>query len=199
MRTGNFNCRHTGILIVADQFDIMRYIEYQSMGKTILKSNKISVFDLLYTEHSKALLDFMASVRNVSKFKSENLMNRVIESALDEPRFRSFRHVLHVPLYSIVNDYSELDETETQFAKHPWAHVDFLIYNKHDKGPSLAVEVDGYRYHVDNKEQTKRDGIKDRVLYKIGLPVLRIRTNESGEKGKLTKALDRVISNSALE
>ncbi len=179
--------------------DLMRYIEYQSMGKTILKSNKISVFDLLYTEHSKALLDFMASVRNVSKFKSENLMNRVIESALDEPRFRSFRHVLHVPLYSIVNDYSELDETETQFAKHPWAHVDFLIYNKHDKGPSLAVEVDGYRYHVDNKEQTKRDGIKDRVLYKIGLPVLRIRTNESGEKGKLTKALDRVISNSALE
>jgi RecA/RadA recombinase len=177
--------------------DLMRYIEYQSMGETILKSNKISVFDLLYTEHSKALLEFMASVRNVSKFVSENLMNRVIESALDEPRFRSFRHVLHVPLYSIVNDYSQLDETETQFAKHPWAHVDFLIYNKHDKEPALVVEVDGYRYHVDNKEQSRRDEIKDRVLYKIGLPVLRIRTNESGEKAKLTEALDRVISNSA--
>jgi hypothetical protein len=139
----------------------------------------------------------MASARNVSKFKSENLMNRVIESALDEPRFRSFRHVLRVPLYSIVNDYSQLDETEKQFAKHPWAHVDFLIYNKHDKEPALVVEVDGYRYHVDNKEQTKRDEIKDRVLYKIGLPVLRIRTNESGEKAKLKEALDRVISNSA--
>ena len=175
----------------------MRYIEYQTMGETILKSKKISVFDLLYTEHSKALLKFMASVRNVSKFKSENLMNRVIESALAEPRFRSFRHVLHVPLYSIVNDYSQLDETETQFAKHPWAHVDFLIYNKLDKEPALVVEVDGYRYHVDDKEQTKRDEIKDRVLHKIGLPVLRIRTNESGEKAKLSEALDNVISNSA--
>jgi len=177
--------------------DLMRYIEYQSMGETILKSNKISVFDLLYTEHSKALLTFLAAVKNVSKFKSENLMNRVIESTLDEPRFRSFRHVLHVPLYSIVNDYSQLDETETQFAKHPWAHVDFLIYNKLDKEPALVVEVDGYRYHADNYEQSKRDEIKDLILYKIGLPILRIRTNESGEKAKLTEALEKVISDSA--
>jgi superfamily I DNA and/or RNA helicase len=177
--------------------DLMRYIEYQSMGETILKSNKISVFDLLYTEHSKALLTFMTAVRNVSKFKSENLMNRVIELAIDQPRFRSFRHVLHVPLYSIVNDYSQLDETETQFAKHPWAHVDFLIYNKLDKEPVLVVEVDGYRYHADKNEQTKRDEIKDRILFKIGLPVLRIRTNESGEKDRLTEALEKVISNSA--
>lgn len=177
--------------------DLMRYIEYQSMGETILKSNKISVFDLLYTEHSKTLKTFMASVRNVSKFKSENLMNQVIESTIDQPRFRSFRHVLHVPLYSIVNDYSQLDETETQFAKHPWAHVDFLIYNKLDKEPVLVVEVDGYRYHAENIEQTKRDEIKDRVLYKIGLPILRIRTNESGEEAKLTEALQKVISDSA--
>jgi RecA/RadA recombinase len=177
--------------------DLMRYIEYQSMGETILKSNKISVFDLLYTEHSKALLSFMSSVINVSKFKSENLMNRVIESTLEEPRFRSFRHVLHVPLYSIVKDYSQLDETETQFAKHPWAHVDFLIYNKLDKEPALVVEVDGYRYHADKIEQTKRDEIKDRIFYRIGLPILRIRTNESGEKAKLTEALEKVISQSA--
>ncbi len=124
-------------------------------------------------------------------------MNQVIESTIDQPRFRSFRHVLHVPLYSIVNDYSQLDETETQFAKHPWVHVDFLIYNKLDKEPILVVEVDGYRYHAENKEQTKRDEIKDRVLYKIGLPILRIRTNESGEESKLIEALQKVISDSA--
>jgi very-short-patch-repair endonuclease len=100
-------------------------------------------------------------------------------------------------LYSIVKDYSQLDETETQFAKHPWAHVDFLIYNKLDKEPALVVEVDGYRYHADKKEQTKRDEIKDRILYRIGLPIIRIRTNESGEKAKLTEALEKVISDSA--
>ena len=40
------------------------------------------------------------------------------------------------------------------------SHVDFLIYNKIDKSPVLAVEVDGYTYHDKNARQQERDEIK---------------------------------------
>jgi hypothetical protein len=32
MRTGNFNCRHTGILIVADQDDFREFLEDMVLG-----------------------------------------------------------------------------------------------------------------------------------------------------------------------
>ena len=123
-------------------------------------------------------------------------MYRVIEEVLEAHEFSSFKCVLHIPLNSIVRDFSNLNEKEKMFAQNPWTHVDFLIFNKLDKEPVLVVEVDGFEYHMNNKEQQNRDMLKDKILKQINLPILRVATNESGEKEKLIQMLNAIMKQS---
>ncbi|OEG00141.1 DNA/RNA helicase [Vulcanibacillus modesticaldus] len=173
--------------------DLIRYIEYNSLSSAIIESQKISVFDLLYSEYSKKLLKIMKSTKHVSEYMSENLMYSVIEEVLSYPKFSSFKCVIHVPLHSIIKDFSKLSEEERRFAENPWTHVDFLIYNKLDKEPVLAIEVDGVKYHQNNPKQLQRDKLKDKILKENQLRIIRISTNESGEKEKLIEELDKII------
>jgi len=173
--------------------DLLRYIKYNTLDNDIIESKKTSVFDLLYSEYTETLLQYRKSMKNVSKYISENLMYSIVEEVLNVPQFRSFKCVLHVPLHSIVKEYSYLNAEETKFARNPWTHVDFLIYNKLDKEPVLVVEVDGYRYHRNKTEQKRRDLLKDCILQKIDIAILRIATNESGEKAKLESILEEII------
>lgn len=178
--------------------DLIRYIEYNSLEEAVIESQKVSVFDLLYSEYSDKLLKIMNSSKYVSEYKSENLMYSVIEEVLEYPEFNSFKCVIHIPLNSIVKDFTMFDTEEKIFAENPWTHVDFLIYNKLDKEPVLVVEVDGHEYHRNNEKQKKRDVMKNKILEQINLPILRIATNESYEKEKLIKMLDRVVKQSAV-
>lgn len=68
-------------------------------------------------------------------------------------------------------------------------HTDFLIFNKMDKMPVLVVEVDGYAFHANNPKQLKRDSMKDAILYKYDIPILRFATNGSGEQACLKEML----------
>lgn len=178
--------------------DLIRYIEYNSLENVIVESQIISVFDLLYSDCSEKLLDIMHSTKNVSEYKSENLMYSVIEEVIAYPEFNSFKCVIHIPLNSIVKDFSKLNEEEKVYAENPWTHVDFLLFNKLDKEPVLVIEVDGYEYHRNNEKQLKRDALKDRILEQINLSVLRVATNESGEKEKLVEMLTRIINMSGM-
>jgi len=176
--------------------DLIRYIEYNSLGESIIESEKISVFDLMYSEYSHKLLKVMNSSKNISKYKSENLMYSVIEDVLAIAEFGSFKCVIHIPLNSIVKDYNVLNQEERTFVQNPWTHVDFLIFNKLDKEAILVVEVDGHAYHHNNEKQLSRDALKDKILRTINLPILRIATNESGEREKLIKMLENIIKKS---
>lgn len=173
--------------------DLIRYIEYNSLENAVVESQKISVFDLLYSEYSEKLLKIMNLAKNVSEYKSENLMYSVIEEVLNYSQYASFRCVLHIPLNSIVKDCTKFNNEEKAFIQNPWTHVDFIIFNKLDKEPVLVVEVDGYEYHMNSSEQRRRDAIKDKILKEINLPILRVATNESGEKEKLIKMLDGIV------
>jgi superfamily I DNA and/or RNA helicase len=178
--------------------DLFRYIEYNSLSSSVIESNKISVFDLLYSEYSDKLLKYMTSKKYISTYESENLMYKVTEEVLELPKYSSFKCVIHIPLKSIVKDFSKLKEDERKFAANPWTHVDFLIFNKLDKEPVLAIEVDGHGFHKNNEKQLGRDKLKDKILEQVQLPLLRISTNESGEKERLLSMLDRVIEASVL-
>lgn len=173
--------------------DLIRYIEYNSLEGDIIESKKVSVFDLLYSEYSDKLLKVMNSSKHISEYKSENLMYSVIEEVLGLHEFSSFKCVLHIPLKSIVRDFSNLNIEERNFVQNPWTHVDFLIFNKLDKEPVLAIEVDGHEYHKNNEKQSIRDAMKDKILEQINLPLLRISTNESGEREKLIEMLNKVV------
>ena len=73
------------------------------------------------------------------------------------------------------------------------SHIDFLIFNKFDKKPILAIEVDGYYFH-NKKEQKIRDQKKNNILKKCNIPLLRFKTNECREIEKLKKQLDEIIN-----
>ena len=42
------------------------------------------------------------------------------------------------------------------------------------KRPVLAVETDGYQFHKQGTRQSERDRMKDRILDRYGLPLLRL-------------------------
>ena len=174
--------------------DLIRYVEYNSFSN-VIESQKVSVFDLLYTEYSSTLLKYRTSKEKISEYESENLMYAVIEEVLSLPEFRSFKCVIHIPLNSLFSNFSNLTAEERKFVENPWSHVDFLLFNRLDKEALLAVEVDGVSYHRNNEKQRNRDELKDSILAKNNLPLFRIATNESGEKEKLINMLMKIVKN----
>lgn len=167
--------------------DLVRYIEYNNFE--IINSGIYSVFDLLYHSYSERLLEIMKNKKNVSDYESENLMNVVIEKVLNLPEFHNLDYVMHQPLKMLIRNPEKLDENERRFAMNILTHTDFVIFNKMDKMPVLVVEVDGYAFHVNNPKQLERDKMKDTILQKYGIPILRIKTNESGEETRLRNKL----------
>jgi very-short-patch-repair endonuclease len=93
----------------------------------------------------------------------------------------------------LLKDTAKLNDEELRFAMNILTHTDFIIFNKLDKMPVLVVEVDGYSYHANNPKQLKRDRIKDGILHKYNIPILRVGTNESGEEEKLHKKLKEIL------
>ena len=93
----------------------------------------------------------------------------------------------------IVGDLKQLPnvltEEERQYAHDPLTHVDFLLFNQMDKQPVLAIEVDGTGFHEAGSKQAERDIKKNSVLEKCAVPLLRLRTDGSGEKEKIRNAL----------
>ena len=57
----------------------------------------------------------------------------------------------------------------------------------------MAIEVDGIKYHAEGSRQAERDAMKNSVLDKCGIPILRIRTNESGEETRIISVLRDVV------
>ena len=55
----------------------------------------------------------------------------------------------------------------------------------------IRIEVDGFRYHENNPEQLRRDKMKDAILEKYNLPLLRLATNGSDERRKIIEMLER--------
>ncbi|HYE11112.1 MAG TPA: AAA domain-containing protein [Patescibacteria group bacterium] len=171
--------------------DLVRYIKYNNYE--VIESQIYSVFDLLYSSYSEKLLAVMKSRKYISEYKSEDLMNVVIEKVLSLPEFQGLSHVMYQPLKMLIKDPVKLNEEECRYAMNILTHTDFVIFNKIDKLPVLVVEVDGYAYHANNPKQVKRDNLKNEILKKYDIPILRIKTNESGEKEKLRRKLVEIL------
>ena len=101
-------------------------------------------------------------------------------------------------MVNILKDYSLLDAAETAYARNPLTHVDFLLFRRMDKSPLLAVEVDGTAFHAPDSTQAERDQKKNRIFEKYGIPLLRLRTDGSGETSKIEQALKSEISQTSL-
>jgi hypothetical protein len=171
--------------------DLIRYIQYNNFE--IIESQIYSVFDLLYNSYSDKLLETMKRSKKVSEHKSENLMNAVIEKVLSAQEFQNLDWVLHQPLRMLIRDTSKLTSEELKFAMNILTHTDFVIFNRLDKMPVLVVEVDGHAFHANNPAHLERDKMKDEILWKYNIPIIRMKTTESGEEERLRLMLRDVL------
>ena len=69
-----------------------------------------------------------------------------------------------------------LTESEKAYANRSWTEVGFVLYDKTTKHPVLVTEVDGMAFHQADSEQAKRDELKNSILDKAGIPLLRLPT-----------------------
>ena len=172
--------------------DLIDYIEYHNLSVTDSKIS--SIFDYLYSQYTAERIGFLAGHKNVSEYDSENLTYSLIENILrDYPEYSHLGVLCHTPLRNVIRDWSLLNEDERKYISHFSTHLDFLIINHVTKKPVLAIETDGYNYHNDETEQHQRDLKKNHILSLYRLPLLRLKTNESGEKEKILSMLHDII------
>ena len=169
--------------------DLIGYIQYHN--HEVVDSEIHSVFDYLYKGNALAREAILRKYGRVSDVDSENLIYRIIRDVLCRNEFQKYDVVMHVPLRMILSDLTKLDSRELSFSTNHLTHVDFLIYSRLTHRPVLVVEVDGFRYHRNPKQQ-ERDGVKNRVLSKYGIPILRFNTVGSGEESKLIAMLTQL-------
>ena len=171
--------------------DLVRYIRYSNCE--VVPGKVRSIFDLLYGEYTAARLKLLKKRKRVSRYDSENLAHGEIAAVLQEKAYRGYSVVFQFPLLMLVRDTEHLTTEESAYATHPWTQTDFLVYRKVDKSPVLVIEVDGYAFHREGTRQAERDALKDSVLKKCGLPILRLSTVGSNERSRIRKKLVDVI------
>lgn len=169
--------------------DLIGYIQYHN--HEVINSQIHSVFDYLYRNYANAREDAMRKYGKVSEFDSENLMYAVIRDVLNASDYSKYDVIMHVPLRIILSDLTLLNARELSFATNHLTHVDFLIFSRLTHQPLLVIEVDGFAYH-NNDKQRERDQVKDIIMEKYRIPILRLSTIGSGEKEKLICALEKL-------
>ena len=171
--------------------DLIDYIQYNNFE--VAESKIYSIFDYLYKQYTVERMAYLKKHKKISEFDSENLMYSLIEDIIADNKYASLDVVCHLPLNMLIKDPKLLNEQECRYAMNPATHLDFLIYNRIGKKPVLVIEVDGYEYHKVNTVQASRDMLKNHILELYEIPLLRFKTNGSGEKEKIIEVLDRLV------
>lgn len=169
--------------------DLVKYIKYNNFE--VIESNVKSIFDLLYKENRLARLQYLKNKKRISLFDSENIAYNEIENILKN-NYNNLGIITHIPLFRILENKNLLNKNELKYASHEWTHIDFVIYNKMDKKPSLAIEVDGYTFHKKSTAQSQRDELKNEILKKYNIPLIRLSTIGSDEKNIIKSKLDEL-------
>ncbi|MBD9513646.1 AAA domain-containing protein [Pseudomonas sp. PDM22] len=156
---------------------LMRYVTYYAPEEQIVRAPVVSAFDLLYREFDLSLARLDARRRpEDSRYKSEQIMAQLLREALSATACHSLMYHSQIKLDQIASP-SNPDWTNIERAFMARASCDFVIYFKVGKIPVGVIEVDGGSH--DQPDQAARDVIKNRVLAKSGIPILRLRTVES--------------------
>lgn len=171
--------------------DLIRYIQYNNF-ETVESKTK-SIYDLLYKENRKKRMEYLKNKKRISDYDSENITYNLIDEILKKNNYDNLDIAVHVPLTNILENLNLLDEAEIKYASNDWTHIDFVIFNKMDKKLVIAIEVDGYYYHREGTKQQQNDKLKDRVLEKYDIPLIRLSTIGSGEKEKLESKIKEIF------
>ena len=169
--------------------DLINYISYNNDFGKADEGNVKSIYDILYSDYEEQLTKFR--LKHPSKdYDTEVITRELLKRILKDEKFKSLWFRMHVSLRDFVkNNNHNLTDDEYSFYINPNAHADFLIYNKMSRKPVLVIEVDGVSYHEQSEKQRERDSKKDSILNKNDIPILRLKTNESNEEGRIRSAI----------
>ncbi len=167
---------------------LVRYIEYYADEKQIHRAPVVSAFDLLYTEYDQSLERLNARLRpSDSRYKSEQIVAQRLRDALSREAYRAMTFHSQIALIQLVSSANEaLTSWERDFMRNR-ASCDFVLYFKVGKTPLGVIEVDG-GYHG-TARQAERDALKDSILRKSEIPLLRLQTVESHIEEKIAEFL----------
>ncbi|WP_422402926.1 AAA domain-containing protein [Pseudomonas sp. GZD-209] len=166
---------------------LIRYISYYAQDEQIVRAPVVSAFDLLYREYDQSLERLHARLRpEDSRYKSEQIVAQLLREALSDPACQALMYHTQIQLDKLASS-SNPEWTETQRAFMRRASCDFVIYFKVGKTPIGVIEVDG-GYH-DHPVQAVRDAMKNEILAGSGIPILRLRTVESGIESRIAAFL----------
>ena len=172
---------------------LIRYIEYYSSKKEdIIDSPVISAFDLLYAEYDRSLEKLNKKLnKKDSRYKSEQIVSALLKDLLDDVKYDSLMLHKQVYLRQLVNEtQSDFNNRELSFMKNG-ASCDFVVYYKIGKKPIAVIEVDGGSHLKD--DQMERDKVKDVILKKANVSLLRLPTTASDIEGKLKHFIDDLL------
>ncbi|WP_343744110.1 AAA domain-containing protein [Chitinophaga sp.] len=175
--------------------DMIRYICYHTdPAETIIQGRIRSVFDLLYKEYNQAFDSFLSSNKHIKGSPAEIIIHKLLKDniLLNNAQFSSIDMVREYKLIDLIRDFKAFSEDEIRFIRHN-SRIDFLLYNKIDKTPVLAIEVDGVSAH-DDLLQWERDKKKNHILEIIGLPLLRLSTDGHNEEARIIEKLNAAMA-----
>jgi very-short-patch-repair endonuclease len=171
----------------------VRYIAYYADEKQIHRAPVVSAFDLLYKEYDQSLERLNARLRSSdSRYKSEQIVAQILRDALSREAYRAMTFYSQIALIQLALLSNEaLTPREREFMRNR-ASCDFVVYFKVGKTPLGVIEVDGGSHGT--ALQAERDALKDSILSKSGIPLLRLQTVESHIEEKVEAFLARWAS-----
>ncbi len=158
----------------------------------VLRSDIVSVFDVLYTEYADVLRTLASRLRDRTPYRSEEATLVMLEHWLTGDEFQHLRVSYQVLLHHLVPAGVTLSRAEASFVRHR-SSVDFVISSRITDQVLGVIEVDGFTYHQDNPEQLRRDALKDAILARSGIALLRLATTGSGEPARVAEFLRALV------
>lgn len=171
---------------------LMRYITYYAQDEQIVRAPVVSAFDLLYSAYDQSLARLNARLRSKdSRFRSEQIAAQLLREALSDPSCRALRCHDQVKLDQVASP-SNPNLTPRERAFMARASCDFVLYFKVGKMPLGVIEVDGGSHN--RPDQAERDALKNDILAKSGIPILRLRTVESRIEERIADFIAQWVS-----
>lgn len=152
-----------------------------------------SVFDLLYEGYAKEREAFIGRHKGISQYITEDIIYGLLCDITAQPKWSHLGILFQYPLRSLLPKDVVLSPEESAYANRSWTLVDFVLFDRVTHAPVLAIEVDGVSFHRKGTSQYVRDMMKDSVLKKAELPLLRLSTEGSEEGERIVSCLEGLL------
>lgn len=176
---------------------LVRYMTYYASTTQVYHSPVISAFDLLYEEYDRRLDSLRTRLDpSDSPHRSEQIAMRLIKDVLRQTTYAGIVVHQQILLKQLVTDVDNRFNSRQRELMAQGSSCDFVFYFRVGKQPFAVIEVDGGSHYA--PEQQERDICKEEILAACALPLLRLRTIDSGVEEKIAAFLVKSMQSSPI-